>query len=65
MTFVVEVTLNAPSLKILMITSEVVPFAKAGGLGDMVAALSAELRRQGHDVRIILPRYYSIDIGRL
>jgi starch synthase len=48
-----------------MVTSEVVPFAKAGGLGDMVAALSAELDRQGHDVRIILPRYYSVDIGRL
>ena len=48
-----------------MITSEVVPFAKAGGLGDMVAALSAELERQGHDVRVILPRYYSIDIGRM
>jgi starch synthase len=61
----VEVPLPEPSLKILMITSEVVPFAKAGGLGDMVAALSAELHRQGHDVRIILPRYYSIDIGRM
>ena len=48
-----------------MITSEIVPFAKAGGLGDMVGALSAELCRQGHDVRVILPRYYSIDIGRL
>ncbi len=53
------------SLKILMVTSEVVPFAKAGGLGDMVAALSSELSRQGHDVRIILPRYYSVDVGRL
>ena len=52
-------------LKILMVTSEVVPFAKAGGLGDMVAALAAELSRQGHDVRIVLPRYYSVDIGRL
>ena len=50
-------------LKILMITSEVVPFAKAGGLGDMVAALSAELQHKGNDVRVILPRYYSIDIG--
>ena len=57
--------MDAPSLKILMVTSEVVPFAKAGGLGDMVAALSAELQRQGHDVRVILPRYYSIDIGRM
>ncbi len=53
------------NLKVLMVTSEVVPFAKAGGLGDMVAALCAELSRQGHDVRVILPRYYSIDIGRL
>ena len=52
-------------LKILMVTSEVVPFAKAGGLGDMVAALSAELQRRGHDVRVLLPRYYSIDVGRL
>ena len=53
------------NLKILMVTSEIVPFAKAGGLGDMVGALSAELSRQGHDVCVILPRYYSIDVGRL
>ena len=52
-------------MKVLMVTSEVVPFAKAGGLGDMVAALAAELSRQGHDVRIVLPRYYSVDIARL
>jgi starch synthase len=52
-------------MKILMISSEVLPFAKAGGLGDMVAALAAELGRQGHDVRIVLPRYYSVDPGRL
>ncbi len=52
-------------LKILMVTSEAVPFAKAGGLGDMVSALSAELQRQGHEVRMVLPRYYSVDIARL
>jgi len=52
-------------MKVLMISSEVLPFAKAGGLGDMVAALAAELARQGHDVRIVLPRYYSVDPGRL
>lgn len=52
-------------MKILMISSEVLPFAKAGGLGDMVAALSAELARRGHDVRLVLPRYYSVDPGRL
>ncbi len=51
--------------KVLMVTSEVVPFAKAGGLGDMVSALASELAMQGHDVRIVLPRYYFIDSGRL
>jgi starch synthase len=56
---------RSPRMKVLMISSEVLPFAKAGGLGDMVAALSAELARQGHDVRIVLPRYYTIDPGRL
>ena len=65
MRIIEEVNLDEASLKILMVTSEVVPFAKAGGLGDMVAALSAELQRQGHDVRIFLPRYYSIDVGRM
>ncbi len=52
-------------MKILMISSEVLPFAKAGGLGDMVAALAAELARHGHEVRIVLPRYYSVDSGLL
>ena len=52
-------------MKILMVSSEAVPFAKAGGLGDMVSALSAELARQGHDVRIVLPRYSSVDPGLL
>lgn len=47
-------------MKILMITSETVPFAKTGGLADAVPALTAALNKQGHDVRIIMPRYYRI-----
>lgn len=43
-----------------MVSSEAVPLAKSGGLGDVVSALSAELKERGHDVRIVLPRYYSI-----
>lgn len=43
-----------------MIASEAVPFAKSGGLGDAVSALAAALGRLGHDVRIFMPRYYSI-----
>lgn len=44
-----------------MVSSEAEPYAKSGGLGDVVSALSKELRRIGHDVRIVLPRYYHID----
>ncbi len=52
-------------MKVMMITSESVPFAKAGGLGDMVGALADALARLGHDARVVLPRYYGIDLGRL
>jgi len=52
-------------MKILMITSETVPFAKTGGLADAVSALAINLRKQGHDVRIVMPRYYKIDRNKL
>lgn len=52
-------------MKILMITSEAVPYAKTGGLADMVSALSICLAKLGHDVRIVMPRYYSIDKSKL
>jgi starch synthase len=52
-------------MKILMVSSEASPFAKAGGLGDAVSALSRELSRGGHDVKLVLPRYYSIDRSKL
>lgn len=47
-------------MKILMISSEAIPFAKSGGLGDAVSALAAALSRLGHDVRLLLPRYQFI-----
>ena len=52
-------------MKILMTTSEAVPFAKTGGLADAVSALSIALAKLGHDVRIVLPRYYSISREKL
>jgi len=52
-------------LNILMVTSEAVPFAKTGGLADAVSALSVALSKLGHDVRIVLPRYYRIDRSKL
>ena len=53
------------SMKILMVTAEAVPFAKTGGLADMVSALAASLAKLGHDVKIVMPRYYKIDRKKL
>ncbi len=52
-------------MKILMVTSEAVPFAKTGGLADAVSALAINLRKQGHDVKIVMPRFYKIDRKKL
>ncbi|MCR5218349.1 glycogen synthase [Treponema sp.] len=52
-------------MKILMVTAEAVPFAKTGGLADMVSALSIQLAKEGHDVKIVMPRYYKIDRKKL
>lgn len=48
-------------MRILFISSEVTPFAKTGGLADVAGALPRALRRLGHDVRIILPLYRSVE----
>ena len=42
---------------ILMISSEVAPFAKTGGLGDVLGALPEALSANGHDVRVVMPKY--------
>lgn len=48
-------------LRLLFVASECQPLAKAGGLGDAVAALVKTLARRGHDARVLLPRYAGID----
>ena len=50
-------------MKILFVASEVAPFAKTGGLADVAGSLPKELKRLGHDVRIILPLYKTIRDG--
>jgi len=52
-------------MKILMATSELLPFAKTGGLADAVSSLSIALAKLGHTVKVVMPRYYSINRDEL
>ncbi len=44
-------------LNVLFVSAEAAPFAKVGGLADVVGSLPAALRRLGVDARVILPHY--------
>jgi starch synthase len=56
--------LEKKNLNILIVSPEMFPFAKVGGIADMVASLAAALRRRGHDVRVVMPRYGAIDLEK-
>jgi starch synthase len=47
----------AESLKVLFLSSEVMPFAKTGGLADVTGALPIALKHKGIDVRVMMPLY--------
>jgi starch synthase len=44
-------------MNILMVSSEAAPFAKTGGLADVLGALPAALAERGHRVAVVLPAY--------
>ncbi|MCI4626175.1 MAG: glycogen synthase GlgA [Candidatus Magnetoovum sp. WYHC-5] len=48
-------------LNLLIAASEVWPFAKEGGLADVVCALAREFEKSGHYVRVVMPKYGLID----
>jgi starch synthase len=50
----------AKPLRVLLVASEMTPFAKTGGLADVVGALAAKLGARGHDVLTVIPFYRSI-----
>src|SRR3990172_6843543 len=51
-------------MNIIMIASECVPYAKTGGLADVVGALPKALHKLGHEVIVVMPKYALIDYIR-
>ncbi len=48
-------------MRILFIASEVAPFSKTGGLGDVAGALPSALAERGHELAVVTPRYGFVD----
>jgi len=48
-------------LKIAFISSEVEPFAKTGGLADVAGSLPKALEKLGCEVKVFMPKYFSVD----
>lgn len=48
------------TLKILFVTPECAPWVKTGGLGEVSAALPKSLTALGHDVKVLMPAYRSL-----
>jgi len=48
------------ALKVLLVSTEVNPYSKSGGLGDVAGSLPKALRDIGVDMRVALPKYMSI-----
>lgn len=47
-------------MRILFVASEALPYAKTGGLADVIEALPRALVKAGHDVAVFLPQYRGI-----
>jgi len=48
-------------MRIAFAASEMIPFAKTGGLGEVSGTLPIELEKLGHDVKVFMPKYYEIN----
>ena len=50
-------------MRICFIAAEYSPFAKTGGLGDVAAALTRDLARRGHDLRVFVPLHGQMELA--
>ena len=50
---------------VLLVGSEAQPFAKTGGLADVLGALPPALQRLGWDATVVIPRYRGVSAGAL
>ena len=48
------------NINVLFASSEVFPFAKTGGLGDVAGSLPKAISKLGIDIRVVMPNYGSI-----
>ncbi|XP_078175012.1 soluble starch synthase 2-2, chloroplastic/amyloplastic-like [Carex rostrata] len=44
-------------MNVIVVAAECAPWAKTGGLGDVVSALPKALARRGHRVMVVVPKY--------
>jgi starch synthase len=51
------------ALKLCILSAEIVPFAKTGGLADVAGALLRNLSALGHDARAFMPLYATVRRG--
>ena len=52
-------------MRIAIIAAEIAPYAKTGGLGDVLAALPKHIAKLGHEVCVFVPKYRHIDLRQL
>ncbi|XP_027345236.1 probable starch synthase 4, chloroplastic/amyloplastic isoform X2 [Abrus precatorius] len=56
---------TSPGLYVVHIAAEMAPVAKVGGLGDVISGLGKALRKKGHLVEIVLPKYDCMQYDRI
>ena len=50
-------------MKVLIAASEIAPLAKTGGLADVIGALPVQLKKQGVEVALVMPKYRNVSLS--